>query len=567
MAVLAVSNMLTKLSVKNFAIIEDIDISFKDGLTVLTGETGAGKSLIIDSIELLLGSRANLEMIRTGEEKAIITGTFTFSNKRLAGVLDSLDIPYDNYTLVISRTISQNKGSVVKVNDKSINLTDLKSITRYLADIHQQFDMVNLLNKDNYLEIVDSFKYDLIKEYKDKYLSSLEELKEKNNEYHSFIEMIKKVNEEREIHEYELKELENFGLREDEEIEIEERITFLKNYDSIYSLLNETKVLIDKDGLTDIYLIDKNLEKLASFQGEYAEMHASLEDYYLQIEAMFDDLKRRLSKLDYSPEELEELEMRDSDLRHLKKKYGKTIPELIAYKDELKAILKSNDDLEYELKQKETALREKYHETYVLANDLSKVRKESAKAIEKELMVNLSDLALKSRFEISFVNPKEDKDLSLDIFKEDGIDDIDFLIETNVGEGLKPLAKIVSGGEMSRIMLAIKALFIKAQKIATVIFDEVDTGISGEVAQKVALKIRDISLSTQVISITHLPQVASLSNHHIKISKSVSKGRTFTHIKELTLEEKIHEIAELISGGKVTDKQLEYAKEMVLNHD
>lgn len=559
--------MLTKLSVKNFAIIEDIDISFKDGLTVLTGETGAGKSLIIDSIELLLGSRANLEMIRTGEEKAIITGTFTFSNKRLAGVLDSLDIPYDDYTLVISRTISQNKGSVVKVNDKAVNLTDLKSITRYLADIHQQFDMVSLLNKDNYLEIVDSFKYDLIKEYKDKYLSSLEELKEKNNEYHSFIEMIKKVNEEREIHEYELQELENFGLREEEEAEIEERITFLKNYDSIYSLLNETKVLIDKDGLTDIYLIDKNLEKLASFQAEYQEMHASLEDYYLQIEAMFDDLKHKLSRLDYSPEELEELEMRDSDLRHLKKKYGKTIPELIAYKDELKAILKSNDDLEYELKQKETALREKYHETYILSNDLSKVRKESAKAIEKELMVNLSDLALKSRFEISFINPKEDKGLSLDIFKEDGIDDIDFLIETNVGEGLKPLAKIVSGGEMSRIMLAIKALFIKAQKIATVIFDEVDTGISGEVAQKVALKIRDISLSTQVISITHLPQVASLSNHHIKISKSVSKGRTFTHIKELTLEEKIHEIAELISGGKVTDKQLEYAKEMVLNHD
>lgn len=559
--------MLTKLSVKNFAIIEDIDISFKDGLTVLTGETGAGKSLIIDSIELLLGSRANLEMIRTGEDKAIIVGTFTFSNKRLASILDSLDISYDDNILVISRTISQSKGSVTKINDKAVNLIELKSITRYLADIHQQFDMVSLLNKDNYLEIVDNYKYDLVKEYKDRYLSSLEELKNLNDDYHSFIEMINKVNEERDIHEYELKELEGFGLDENEESEIEERITFLKNYDSIYSLLSETKQLIDKDSLTDIYLINKNLDKLASFQGEYVEMHTQLEDYYLEIEAIFDDLKHKLARLDYSPEELEELEMRDSDLRHLKKKYGKSIPELIAYKDELKTILKSNDDLDYELKQKEKALREKYHETFVLASDLSKVRRESAKAIEKELMNNLSDLALKSKFEISFTDIKEDKDLSLDIFKEEGIDDIDFLIETNVGEGLKPLSKIVSGGEMSRIMLAIKALFIKAQKIATIIFDEVDTGISGEVAQKVALKIRDISLSTQVISITHLPQVASLSNHHIKISKSVSNGRTYTHIKELTLEEKIHEIAELISGGKVTDKQLEYAKEMVLNHD
>ena len=187
--------------------------------------------------------------------------------------------------------------------------------------------------------------------------------------------------------------------------------------------------------------------------------------------------------------------------------------------------------------------------------------------IEKELMNNLNDLALKSVFKIDITKREKDKDYSLAIFQDTGINEVDFLIETNIGEGIKPLAKVISGGEMSRVMLAIKALFIKAKKISTVIFDEVDTGISGEIARKVALKIHDISLTTQVISITHLPQVASLSTHHIKIQKNVIKGRTYTEIKELTLDEKIYEIASMISGGKVTESQLSYAREMVLNKE
>ena len=558
--------MLNRLIVKNFAIIEDINISFHTGLTVLTGETGAGKSLIIDSISLLLGDRANSEMIRNGEEKALITGEFSFNNKRLGALLDSLDIDYVDNQITINRTITGNKN-VVKVNNKVITLNELKAISKYLADIHQQFDMVKLLNKENYLEIVDGFKYDLVNDYKNKYLTSLESLKNKEKEYLDLLDKVNEIKEKREEFEYQLKELEAFGLRENEEEEINSEIELLKNFDKIYELLHESKELIEKDSLSDIYEIKENISKLSNYQSEYADIYEKLNDHYYELESIFDDIKHKTNHLDYDPKRLDELEERRSDLKGLLKKYKKDIPELIAYKEELKLLLQSDEDLSISVNEKRKELEDSYNQTYDYAYSLSKLRSEISHNIEKELMANLKDLSLESIFSIRINTQEKDKDLSLSIFNENGIDDIDFYIETNIGEGIKPLNKVVSGGEMSRIMLAIKALFIKSQKIETVIFDEIDTGISGEIAKKVALKIKDISLNSQVITITHLPQVASLSNNHIKISKKIIKGRTYTSIKELNIEEKIYEIALMISDGKVTNKQLEYAKEMVINED
>ena len=558
--------MLNRLVVKNFAIIEDIDISFHEGLTVITGETGAGKSLIIDSINLLLGDRASVEMIRNGEDKASITGYFTFKNARLNATLNDLDIPFDDNELVISRNVSS-KNSTIKINNKVVTLNDLKAVGKYLADIHQQFDMVKLLNKDNYIDIVDGFRFELVKEYKDQYLSSLEELKQKEKEYLSLLDRVNEIKAKRDNYEYELKELETFNLSLNEEEDINSRIELLKNFDKIYALLEETKAVIDKESLDDIYQIKENISKLSEYQSEYQSVYEKINDYYYELEAIYDELKHKLNHMDYDPQELDDLETRKNDLQLLKKKYNKSVEELIAYKDELKVLLQSDEDLDISLKEKKDEFASKYNETYQKALDLSNIRKTVASSIEKDLISNMSDLMLKVNFKIDFVTSKKDENLSLNIFKENGIDEVEFLIETNIGEGLKPLAKVVSGGEMSRIMLAIKALFIKSQKISTIIFDEVDTGISGEIARKVALKVYNMSLNTQVFSITHLPQVASLSNHHLKISKMVNNGRTYTVVKELSLEEKIHEIATMISGGKVTNSQLEYAKEMILNKE
>ncbi len=557
--------MLKNLNVKNFAIIEDINISFRNGLTVLTGETGAGKSLIIDSINLLLGDRANSEMIRNGEDKATITGTFSFNNKRLGALLDNLDIEHLNDELVISRTVSNTKN-VIKINNKVVTLNELKMVAKYLADIHQQFDMVKLLNKENYLDIVDGFKYDLINEFKDVYRSSLNSLKEKEEEYLLLKRRIDEIKERRDIYEYELKELTSFGLKANEEEEIDSEIDLLKNFDKIYELLQESKQLIEKDSLSDLYTIKENIKNLSQYQNEYIETFQKLNDHYYELEAIYDDLKKKARHLDYNPNRLDSLEERKLELNSLKKKYRKDVSELIEYQKELETLLQSNEDLDISLFEKRRELKAIYDETYEKALSLSQIRKEISKGIESELMNNLKDLSLKSVFSIVINTQKKDENLSLSIFNENGIDDIDFYIETNIGEGLKPLAKIVSGGEMSRIMLAIKALFIKSQKIMTVIFDEVDTGISGEIATKVAQKIKEISLSSQVIIITHLPQVASLSNNHIKISKEIINGRTYTTIKELSLEEKIYEIALMISDGKVSQKQLDYAKEMVINN-
>ena len=558
--------MLTQLSVKNFAIIEDVNISFKDGLTVLTGETGAGKSLIIDSISLLLGDRANSEMIRNGEEKAFISGVFSFNNKRLSALLTKLDIDALDNNLEISRTITNNKN-VIKANGKVISLNELKQIAKYLADIHQQFDMVKLLNRDNYLEIIDGIKFDLINDYKEKYLSSFALLKQKEKEYIDLVTYINEIKNKRDEYEYSLKELESFGLREDEEKEIDEEIELLNNFDKIYELLNQSKVLIEKDSLDDIYGIKENISKLSGYQSEYSEMSERLNDYYYELEAIFEDIKKKVSRLDYDPNRLNELIERKSALNVLKKKYKKDVKELIEYQLTLESLLKNKEDLDSSLIEKRKEFESQYDETYSYAAALTKVRKDIATIAEKDVMNSLSDLALSSIFKIEIIANEKDKDFSLSIFNENGVDSIEFYIETNIGEGIKPLSKVVSGGEMSRIMLALKALYIKSQKISTVIFDEIDTGISGEVARKVALKIKEIALSTQVITITHLPQVASLSNHHIKISKSVKGNRTYTTIKELNLDEKIYEIALMISDGKVTPKQLEYAKEMVLSNE
>ena len=558
--------MLKNLLVKNFAIIEDINISFSSGLTVLTGETGAGKSLIIDSISLLLGDRANSELIRNGEEKATISGTFSFNNKRVNALLDELDVDYSDNEITISRTVTPNK-STVKINNKTVSLIELKNVMKYLADIHQQFDMVKLLNKENYLDIVDGFKYDLTNEYKNKYLHNRESLLCKEDEYNSLLKRINEIKEKRDIYEFELKELESFSLREDEESEIDNEIDLLNNFDKIYELLNESKEIMERDSLSDIYRIKENISSLSKYQSEYADIYNSLNDHYYEIEAIYDDIKRRIRHLDYDPKRLDSLIERKNDIASLKKKYHKDVKELLEYQKELKTLLQSDEDLDSSLNEKRKELSDLYDLTYESANNLSTLRKEISKSIEKELMKNLEDLSLKSIFKIDVSTKAKDKELDTSIFLETGIDEIDFLIETNIGEGLKPLAKIVSGGEMSRIMLALKALFIKSQKISTVIFDEVDTGVSGEIARKVALKIKEISLNTQVIVITHLPQVASLSNNHIKIKKEVKGNRTYTSIKELNLDEKIYEIALMISDGKVSEKQLEYAREMVLENE
>ncbi len=551
--------MLNRLVINNLAIFENIDISFKDGFSVLMGETGAGKSLMIDSLSLLLGARASSELIRQGANKATVRGYFTISRPELNAYLSKINVPINDDEIVIERNISPSKN-VVKINGVNVSLNDLIYISKFIANIHSQFDFEKILNPENYLDIIDGFSADLTNRLKDEYKSLLNEYKQKKKDYEDLLAKKEKINEARDFYEYQYKELKGMQLSPTEEDEISSELALLKNYDKIYSLINESKEIINGTFMDDFYSLKENISKLSSYQKQYEETYKVLDDHYYALDDLLSSLKKEFRNLDYDPNRLDELETRDSELSALKRKYKKSIPELISYLAELEKMIGKDSSFEEEIKAKEDECNSLLKNTITKAEELTIIRQRNAKKIEKELTNTLKDLLLNVRFEILFKEVKKDE-TSL---KENGIDDVDFLIETNIGEGLKPLAKVISGGEASRIMLAFKALFIKANKIPTIIFDEIDTGISGETAQAVARKIKEISLSTQVISITHMPQVASLSDHHILISKEVRDGRTFSSIKELTLEEKIRQIAYLISGGKVTEKQLEYAKEMIL---
>ena len=555
--------MLIKLKVQNFAIIEDIEIAFKDGLTVLTGETGAGKSLIIDCIGLLLGERAASEMIRQGEEKAIVLGVFDNLSPIVKAALEKANVPEKDGLIEIQRTISTNKN-VVKINDTTVTLADLKNIMSLIADIHQQFDMVKLFNNENYLAMVDGFNARLVNQYLEKYLTRYALLKKQSETYRSLVKRIDEFNKNQETYEYAYNEIKALSLKEGEEEEIASEITLLENYDKIYSLLMESKELMDGEALSNIYQIKENINKLSEYQNEYQEYLSRLDNAYYELEDMFEEIKKKASYLNYDTEHLDALIERSHAINNLKKKYNKDFNELIKYQDELNELLKYKEDYSILLKEEREKLSESYEEAYLTAMDLHKVREDIGLNITKDLEKTLLELGLTCKFKVSVINKEKSDDLDISVFSDNGIDTIEFYIETNIGEGLKPLAKVVSGGELSRIMLAIKLLYVKAQKINTIIFDEIDTGISGDVASKVAKKIKELALSHQVITITHLPQVASLSDHHIRISKKVNNNRTYTTIKELSLDEKIYEVASLISSGKVTDKQLEYAKEMVM---
>lgn len=555
--------MLTKLHIENFVTIEDVTIEFFDGLSIITGETGAGKSLMIDSLSLLLGERANLDMIRQGKDKAIIEATFKENNPYLLAFLNKLGI-FDTAKITIKRSISETK-STAKINDVNVSVSDLKKVGEFLANIHEQFEVTKIFDEDNYLDIVDGFKKEIIDEYLNRYHESLNSLNEQKKIYVDLLSKQDEVEKNREYLSDELKELETYPLHENYQVELEDKISLLLNYDKIYELVEKTKQLSNGSCLDDLYEIKENIAKLSEYQNDYSSDAARLNDLYIEINDLLHETKRKFSDIDYDPSELENLENELSDLKQLKKKYKLDELGLIERREELKKLLMNKEDFKILIEDEHKKYLSLFDKTYEIALDISKIRKETAKMIEKEMVNHLSNLGLESDFKIEIKN--EDKKEDESIFKEKGIDTVSFYIETNKGEGLKSLGKIVSGGEASRIMLALKIIYLKSKKIKTIIFDEVDSGISGKIANLVAKKLYELSLDNQVIAISHLPQVARNAKTHYKISKIIKDNRTLTKIKELSFDERIEEIAGLISDGKVTEKQLEYAKELLTNRE
>jgi DNA repair protein RecN (Recombination protein N) len=557
--------MLRYISVKNFAIIENIEVEFSAGMTALTGETGAGKSLLIDAIGLLLGDRATSNVVRTGEDKAVVEGIFEIKNPRVITLLEEFDLDTDNHELVIRRQITPSNNNIIKVNGRTISLTQLKEITGLLADIHTQYDTHRLINAETYLGIIDGFHQEQTEQLIATYKSALTEYKESLKKLKRLETSSNDLLERLDLMKFQKEELESYNLSVEEEEDIKEQIDKMRNFDRIYQSLSESKVLLESSFAIDrLYDVSKQLESISTYNKNYEELMSRFESGYFELNDAYDELKSEINDLDFNPNLLEEFETRLNSLSSLQRKYRKSTSELIEYLAQISEDIENIDHSDELIEEQIELCKSLFAIVKEKADLITARRKQTSSFIEQELLNILDDLELKkAQFSIVYIKEFVNDFRQPSQFFEDGIDEVDFLITTNVGEPLKSLSKSASGGEMSRIMLGLKNLLVQSLQLSLIIFDEIDTGVSGFVASQVAKKMKSISSLTQVICITHIPQVAALSDNHLFISKSVSGGRTSAQIKHLHGEDRVYEIATMISGDHVTDAAILSAKELL----
>ena len=556
--------MLKSLEVSNFAIIEDLHVDFLNNMSVLTGETGAGKSLIIDSITLLLGGRADLDMIRYGFDRAYIKGVFDTTDY-LNNILSNMGINILD-DIVIEREITTSSKNKIKINNTNITLQMLKDFSVNLAIINSQNDTFKLFNKDNYIELVDPENDDKFDKLKNKYTLKLYEY---NNKYEVYNKVLKNKNDlskEKEFLEYNVKELEALSLEEDIDIKLEDEINRLSHFDKIKKNLCDAMNYISGEVniIDQIYNIKEAIDNISSYDKKYEEIKERLDDIYYNLDDITSNISSDFDNLDYDEEEFNNLIERLNEINKAKDKYKMNVNELISYLSDAKLKLEMATNYDDVLNEKKNDLIKSFEELKNTSIELSNYRKKICKNIEDGIIKEVYDLGLiNTRFEIKFMDIDLSDPFNKSIFKSNGIDDIDLLISFNKGEPLKPLYKVASGGEMSRVMLAFRSYFSKDSKLQLIVFDEIDTGVDGEIAIKIAKKMHNISKYMQVLCITHLPSVASIGDNHYHIYKEEIDNRTYTRINLLNMDERIKEVAVMLSGNKVSLYALDAAKEMI----
>ena len=544
--------MLLSLNISNFAVFENVSVNFDSGFNVFTGETGSGKSVLINAIELILGERASKELIKKGKNSALIEGIFDVSgDDNLYLVLKDLNIEIDNDDfLIISRELLQNGKSINKVNGRTVTLNTIKTIGSFLIDIYGQFGHEGLFKKENHIKLLDS----LIQKYLSPLFQSYDELFSDYNKIQSQISTLKTklLNKDKKIEQlkYEINEIDAAGLKENEEDELLKKIKKLSNVQEIKNSLYEAIHILNSDNINSVYTI---IKKIQNYDEKLEEFLSRLDILLEELKLLSYDLRDYSDNLTLDESELENTENRMSLINRLKRKYGFSIERINEYhhasQEELSLLLEADSKLNSLTAQK----NEIYKTLTEKAEIISKKRKDAAEYLEKQILVELSDLNMKN---IEFKVKIEKKKISLD-----GVDNVEFLISTNLGSDLNSVQKIVSGGEASRIMLAFKK--IKSDAGQTMVFDEIDIGISGKTAQMTGVKMNYIALNNQVICVTHSPQIASISKNHFLIEKKVVGNNTVSTVKKLNKENKIYEIARLLSGMKITDKSLNNAVELI----
>ena len=550
--------MLRELRLNNLAIIKNLDLEFNEGLISLTGETGAGKSIILDGISLLIGERSNLEMIRTGEESLFAEGVFDLSEVQKEK-LNKLGFEIEDDELIISRYFYRNSKSKITVNGMRMTVSKLKELMRNVLDLVGQHEHQYLLNKNYHLGLLDRFLdkngQELAKEIRNN-VSSLKMINKKIEE----IENEKfRIMEKKDILEFQSNEIASLGLKENEDNELEEEYKILFNAGKISEKL-ENSIQRLKEGeysvINSLGKIKKNLEQLSDISETYSELKEKIENIIYEVDDIGYSLEDMVENVESDDVRLEKVISRIDEINKLKLKYGSTIEEILAFREEnekkLSLIKFENSELADLKKEKE----EKAKIYFENSRKLREIRKKVAENLEKTINVQLKDLNMaNSKFKVAFSEKT--------VISSKGMDDVEFMMVTNLGENYKPLAKIASGGEISRIMLALKTVFSSVDNISVLIFDEIDTGISGETVRKVAEKLKELSGTVQVICVTHSPQIAGKSNQQFFIKKEIENNVTETKVRELNTDERIREIARIISGDNITETSIEHAKEIM----
>ena len=550
--------MLQQLSIKNIALIEELSIELESGFNVLSGETGAGKSIIIDSLNLVLGERADKDLVRSGTQKARVEAIFTVSSN-VRELLDEAGIECEDELLIISRDISADGKSICRINGTAVTLSCLKKVADKLADIHGQHEHQLLLNSESHLAFLDSFGGRAVKEQKENvkraytyYKACQEKL---NGDWGTQEERARRM----EMLEYQINEIENADIVPGQEEELRQRREILAHADKIIEVLTQTQRTIKDSALDSIRSASNALENISAKGENYARLSQRLESAFYELEDIAQELENETDAVEADPYELERIEDRLALLKKLYRKYGNDEEEVLKYLDaavEEAERLKNAEETIAELERQAAQFKEEYDRQAAI---LSELRHDTAIAFEDRIQLELEQLGMKNAaLEVDFSEEP--------IFTAEGMDRVEFLFSANAGEPVRPLSKIISGGEMSRFMLAMKSVAADDAMLPTMVFDEIDTGISGQGAQVVAEKIAGLAQKHQVIVITHLPQLASMADCHFLIKKQSDGVRTRTEVIKMNARQRVSEIARL-SGGNETSLALERAAEILAQAD
>ena len=549
--------MISHISIKDFAIIRDLELDLHPGLNIITGETGAGKSIIIEAISMALGSRADTDYIRTGADKASITLTADMDGLDVQEILGEAGVPADD-PLVLRREISTGKKSLCRVNGTIVPLSFLGKLCRRVADIHGQYDTQTLLNPEGHVDVLDLYGDDELRSVSSMVSGFYTSLIQTKAALDSLRRKLADSERQKDLMRYELQEIEDSCLQEGEDDTLEEEIRLMQNSEEIYQKLSQVyDAVYDSDDSASGRLgaCLSALESISSYSKDLADAAQQFSDAYYALDDLGRDLRRLRDGVSFSPEELNEKMERLDLIDRLKRKYGGSLEAVFAYRDKAQQELQTIENADAELEDLESKLK-LYKEQYeTAAARLSVLRKRTAKTLEKEVDRELADL--------NFADAALSVSVEPSAASEKGSDRVEFLIRTNRGEAFKPLAKIASGGELSRIMLAMKRIIGDLDRIPTMIFDEIDAGISGATAGVVGEKLRSISADHQIVCITHLPQIAALGDHHYRIEKISDEISAHTTVVPLSQEERIEELARLLSGTTVTDSARQQARELL----